>query len=192
MRMLRLPALVVLVVAACTGVTARVLAPMPAVSTSPVMSAAGARPEASAPTAPTSAGVAATPQDQPAEVVFISPTLRIFKFGTAAGMPLTCSTAVSAVGQVAAGAGLSQTVAEPITQIAVQCGQYAAQFTGYIDQGRAAVAPLAAINPALNPVIDALAAGLRQAGHDYGASIAPFGPTVTESAATVEYFKGDG
>jgi hypothetical protein len=54
----------------------------------------------------------------------------------------------------------------------------------------AAVAPLAVINPAFDPGIDAFADALESLGRDHADLVAPFGPTLVGMASSARFFKG--
>jgi hypothetical protein len=120
----------------------------------------------------------------------ITPTLKILRFGANTGTPDTCNIIFGILGtgatQAGAGAGSAPAFAQAVNQCTAQSTSWGDQITGAMPQ----VAPLAAINPVVDPGIDAFADGLQGIGRDHAQAVAPFGPTLVGMADSARFFKG--
>jgi hypothetical protein len=120
----------------------------------------------------------------------ITPTLKILRFGATTGTPDTCNIFFGILGtgatQAGIGAGSAPAFAQAVDQCTTQSSSWGEQISGAMPQ----VAPLAAINPVVDPGIDAFADGLQGIGRDHAESVAPFGPTLVGMADSARFFKG--
>lgn len=140
----------------------------------------------------TAPGAQANPRSPAAEepsAAIITPTLKTLRFGSTIGLPDGCNIFFGALGAGAAelgggdaGSALSNGV-DGCTALGNSGGE---QLTAAIAQ----TAPLTAINPAVNPGIDAFADALESVGRDQAQFVAPFGPTIVGFATDARYFKG--
>jgi hypothetical protein len=121
----------------------------------------------------------------------VGPALRTLKFGDTTGLNLGCAAGLGVVSAGASGVpGASQLVGPVQGTVASSCAQVSTQGAGYIDAFNAAVAPLAILNPDINPFIAASAQAMQTIGTDYASSIAPFGPTVVGLGTDIQFFEG--
>ncbi|MDQ3293542.1 MAG: hypothetical protein M3527_03710, partial [Actinomycetota bacterium] len=119
----------------------------------------------------------------PDRVAAVSEVLDAFATGSTAGPGVIGGIARAVVG--------SQPVPPPGDQVQaalldaiIQAGsQISEQGPPSIDAFRAAVAPLACANPAINAGLEALADGFDQSAADFGPTIAPFDLTAVETAS---------
>jgi hypothetical protein len=147
-------------------------------------------PAASAARAPVHpAQVHAADADGPS-VAIITPTLRILRFGAKTGTPDSCNIFFGVLGagatQAGVGAGSAPALSSAVEQCSTMSNSWGEQISGAMPQ----VAPLAVINPAVNPGIDAFADALESLGRDRADSVAPFGPTIVGLASSARFFKG--
>jgi hypothetical protein len=123
-------------------------------------------------------------------VAIVTPMLKILRFGANTGTPDTCNIMFGILGtgatQAGLGAGSAPAFAQAVSQCTTQSTSWGDQISGAMPQ----VAPLAVINPAVDPGIDAFADALESIGRDDGDSVAPFGPTLVGMAASARFFKG--
>jgi hypothetical protein len=125
-----------------------------------------------------------------ASVAIITPTLKILRFGATTGTPDTCNIMFGVLGtgatQAGLGAGSAPAFGQAVDSCTAQSTSWGSQISGAMPQ----VAPLAVINPAVDPGIDAFADALESVGRDHGDAVAPFGPTLVGMAASARFFKG--
>jgi hypothetical protein len=152
------------------------------------------------------AGIATTPRgvvklgqradaltaDEAARAAVVSPLADILDFGAVVGFPLVCQTGLSVpviVSSQIPGAApiVGPVVSEVGRNLCIQGSQTAGEFIAQLQQNSA---PLAAINPVVNPALDGLADATTQAAITFGPSIEPFGGTVAELSADIRFFKG--
>jgi hypothetical protein len=127
----------------------------------------------------------------PPSPAILSPLLTTFGLGAAVGMPEACGVVVGALASgLATYPQLAQQFGPYLSQVSSTCAQMAAQGTTYINAFNGAVAPLAAINPVVNPGLETFADELQTLATTYGPSMAPLGPTVAGLGADVRYFEG--
>jgi len=125
-----------------------------------------------------------------ASVAVITPTLKILRFGATTGTPDTCNIMFGILGTGATQAGLGAGSAPAFAQAVDQCTTQSTSWGGQISGAMPQVAPLAVINPAVAPGIDAFADALEGVGRDHADAVAPFGPTLVGMAAGARFFKG--
>jgi hypothetical protein len=128
--------------------------------------------------------------DDGSSAAIITPTLKILRFGANTGTPDTCNIIFGVLGtgatQAGVGAGSAPAFAQAVDQCTAQSTSWGDQISGAMPQ----VAPLAAINPVVDPGIDAFADGLQGIGRDHAHEVAPFGPTLVGMADSARFFKG--
>jgi hypothetical protein len=128
-------------------------------------------------------GGASTGAAAPAEsTVIVHPVLQLFAFGGQIGMPLICSLAIGGVGPALSDPGVSAVVG----QILAACVSGANQGADSLRALDAQLSALAAINPAVGPVLDQLAAALDSAS----TADAPFLTYLLQISALVRFFRG--
>ena len=120
----------------------------------------------------------------------VGPTEGILVFGDTIGLPLGCQLGTAAIGSGAAYLGHAQEASPVIDAANNGCDTASQQGAAGLAQMQQGTKPLNAINPYANPVLDQTADSVQQFGHDYGDEIAPFGPTVEGSGATIRFFEG--
>jgi hypothetical protein len=120
----------------------------------------------------------------------VTPLLEIFKFGNAVGLPLACSDAGSIVSIIGSQTGGTSVSSKLVTELDGQCQQLSSKGGDYLQQAIAQSRALTMLNPAVNPLIAALAKALNTVGTQEGASLSPFGPTVAGLGGTVAFFEG--
>jgi hypothetical protein len=122
-------------------------------------------------------------------VAVVSPTMSILLFGDTVFVNIGCAifSSYAASTMEAFGIAGSGQFADATTD---GCGQFAASGGEAILQAMTAVAPAAAINPYVNPGIQAFADATRDFGTAQEAALTPFGPTVASFADSIEFFKG--
>ena len=123
-------------------------------------------------------------------VAIITPTLGFFSFGATFGGPIMCFMGTSAVGSIGRGAGASQVSNEVGKAATPYCSSGPNRFGDGMAELDGRLGPLTAINPVVNPVLDAMAEGSRDFATSHGSTIAPFGPSAYQMGAFFEYFKG--
>jgi hypothetical protein len=124
------------------------------------------------------------------DVAIITPTLRILHFGAAIGTPDTCNIIFGILGTGATQAGLGAGSAPAFANVVDQCLTMSSSWGDQINGAMPQVEPLAVINPAIDPGIDAFADALESVGRDHADSVAPFGPTIEGMADSARFFKG--
>jgi hypothetical protein len=126
-------------------------------------------------------GAGSSPSAAPGTVI-VHPTLQLLAFGGQVGMPLLCTVAISAAGPALTDPGVSAVVAQ-IQQACVTGANQGADGLRALDQQLSA---LAAVNPAVRPVLDSLASSL-----DAAARVnAPFVTYLLQISALVRFFDG--
>ena len=138
--------------------------------------------------APASADDAPTPPPTSASV--LTPLLHILEFGDAIGLPLACNLITSLVATGAQQANLSNAVSPFITQINDTCTELSTKGNTYLEQAIDQSKALVFINPALDPVVEALSSGATNVGTNDSDAVAPFGPTIAGLGNTVSFFEG--
>jgi hypothetical protein len=114
----------------------------------------------------------------------------MFKFGNAVGLPLACSDAGSIVSIIGSQTGGTSVSSKLVTELDGQCQQLSSKGGDYLQQAIAQSRALTLLNPAVNPLIAALAKALNTFGTQEEASLSPFGPTVAGLGGTVTFFEG--
>jgi hypothetical protein len=134
---------------------------------------------------------AASADQSPPQAAVVSPTLAMMDFGDTVGFGLMCQTGISIVS--AAGAqipGAATSLAPLISRLDQGCNEMSAAGDTFLKSAERGVGPLAALNPAVNPVIEILANGAAQAGTSFADSLGPFAPTMVQSATFIRFFEG--
>jgi hypothetical protein len=133
---------------------------------------------------------AASAADAPQSPVIVGPLLQIFTFGADVGIPTGCQAGSAAIGSGASYLNLAQQSGVVINKINSGCTTVQVYGDTFIAVGNKKSAPLAVLNPTVNPMIGQAATSVSQAGTDYGPAIAPFGPTIAGLGATINFFQG--
>jgi hypothetical protein len=120
----------------------------------------------------------------------VTPLLKMFEFGNSIGLPLMCSDAGSIVSIIGSQTGGTAVSSKLVTQLDDQCQQLSSKGGDYLQQAMAQSRALTLLNPAVNPLIAALATALTTVGTQEEASLSPFGPTVAGLGGTVTFFEG--
>jgi hypothetical protein len=120
----------------------------------------------------------------------VSPLLRTASFGDTTGLPLACALGGSLISSVAGQANANGPASPLVAELITQCGTVSQDGAGYLQQAAAASQPLAFINPVANPAISGLASGAETVGNNYGAALAPFGPTIAGLGGPITFFEG--
>jgi hypothetical protein len=124
-------------------------------------------------------------------VAIISPTLKFLRFGSVVGLPFGCNTFAGALGagatQVGGGGGDTGSALSNGTETCSVVGNSGGE---HLTSAMAQTQPLAVLNPAIDPGIDAFATALETIGRDHADVVAPFGPTIADMAADARFFKG--
>jgi hypothetical protein len=132
----------------------------------------------------------AAPSTTPAEPAVIGPLLDTDQYLSALGFGEGCDIVggviTTASGQIKVGSLLSPYIAKMDDYCAV-LGQDSANMA---ISGEQAAAPLAALNPVLDPVIADIAQEIEMFGTDYASSLAPLGPYVAGMGGALTYFEG--
>jgi hypothetical protein len=123
-------------------------------------------------------------------VALITPTLKMMRFGSTLGLPDGCNIVAGSMGAGATELGAGTQAGPPLAQGVEQCTALGLAGGDQLTAGMAAVAPLAVINPVVDPGIDAFADALESFGNDRAQSVAPFGPTIVGMAQSARFFKG--
>ena len=123
-------------------------------------------------------------------VALITPTLKMMRFGSTLGLPDGCNIVAGSMGAGATQLGAGEQAGPVLAQGVEQCTMFGLAGGDQLTAGMAAVAPLAVINPAVDPGIDAFADALESLGRDRAESVAPFGPTIVGMAQSARFFKG--
>jgi hypothetical protein len=121
----------------------------------------------------------------------IGPIYTTLVFGAGLGLPEGCGLAVGTI-ILAAGEvpGASAELSPFLTDITGGCNKFALTGQAALAAGQGDLAPIAAWNPELNPVIADIAQGVQAFGTNYSDSLGPFGPTVAGLGNTINYFQG--
>lgn len=123
-------------------------------------------------------------------VALITPTLKMMRFGSTLGLPDGCNIVAGSMGAGATELGAGDQAGPVLAQGVEQCTAFGLAGGEQLTAGMAAVAPLAVINPAFDPGIDAFADALETVGRDHSEAVAPFGPTIVGMAQSARFFKG--
>jgi len=132
-----------------------------------------------------------TASDDPS-VSIITPTLKMMRFGSTLGLPDGCNIVAGSLGAGAAEAGGGDQAGSVLTTAVENCTVLGNSGGEQLTAAIAAVAPLAVINPAFDPGIEAFADALETLGRDHADAVAPFGPTLVGMASSARFFKGCG
>lgn len=127
-----------------------------------------------------------------ASVAIITPMLKILRFGANTGTPDTCNIIFGILGTGATQAGVGAGSGPAFAQAVNQCTTQSTSWGDDITKAMPQVAPLAVINPAVDPGIEAFANGLESIGQGQAQTVAPFGPTLVGMADSARFFKGCG
>lgn len=171
-------------------------APAPAPGSRTGSGDAAMLPTAKAPTAATTGSPAAAQDGEPdpvpddQSVAIVTPTLKMMRFGSVLGLPDGCNIVAGSMGAGATELGVGDQAGPVLAQGVEQCTTFGLAGGEHLTAGMAAVAPLAVINPAFDPGIDAFADALETVGRDHSESVAPFGPTIVGMAQSARFFKG--
>ena len=138
----------------------------------------GARP--GSPSAPRSPTPTSTPPEASQEVAVVGPLLRVFAFGSRVGLPLLCSVSASALASQVP----DPAVAEVITTVVLSCLDFGSQGDEALRAMSEQLSALSAANPALNPIIEALADTFNTAG----AQGVPFAESLVALGELVGFF----
>lgn len=121
----------------------------------------------------------------------VGPVLDFFGFGTTIGAPVFCGVTSASIGSGFQEFGASEQGNPLIEGITSGCDVFIAQGGDFVEQGKAAQAPYAeAVNPVADPPIGAVADAVSAFGRDFEPALAPFGPTIAGSGATIKFFQG--
>jgi hypothetical protein len=123
-------------------------------------------------------------------VGLVTPLLKFFEFGNTIGLPLLCSDGGSVVSIIGTQSGAAAVSSPLVTQLDNDCAQLSAAGDKYLQQAIDESQSLALINPVVNPLLADLSTTLANTGTNYGAALAPFGPTVAGLGGTVAFFEG--
>ena len=122
--------------------------------------------------------------------VIIGPLLQIFTFGADVGIPTGCQAGTATAGSISAEANLATQAAPAIAAVNGGCDTTQKQADTYIAMGNKQSAPLAVLNPTVNPMIGQAATSSNQFAAQYGSALAPFGGTLAGLGATLNFFQG--
>lgn len=122
--------------------------------------------------------------------VVVGPLLQIFTFGADVGVPTGCQAGSASLGSGSAELGFAQQVAPVISAINTGCDTFQKQADAAIATGNKQSAPLAMLNPTVNPIIGQAAASSDDFAAQYGPALAPFGGTLAGVGATLNFFQG--
>jgi hypothetical protein len=139
---------------------------------------------------PASAQGSVQPSGSGGSAAIISPLLDLLDFGATVGLPEGCNTATSVINTGAAEFNATSQVAAVVSAIAAACDRMKQAGEQQVQQAIAQSQALSFINPVLNPPIAGLASVLQTLGGQYGAALAPFGPTIGGLGQTVTFFEG--
>ena len=132
--------------------------------------------------------------NSPAKPAVIGPLLDAANFAAPLGLgeacPLVGGMALSSGSQLL-GAGTSGSVISPfLNQLNSLCSQIGQAGSTFASEGEQYTAPLAVINPVLDPLIAQIAQAVQMSGTTYGASMAPLGPFVAGLGGSLTFFEG--
>jgi hypothetical protein len=122
----------------------------------------------------------------------IGPLLTTMTFGDEIALPTGCGLlggVIEAASAYVPGSGAA--ISPLFTKLSAECGTIASTGYVYLSQASAAVAPLSAWNPILDPEIAQIGAGVQAFGTNYGTEFGPFGPTIAGFGNTIDYFEGN-
>lgn len=145
---------------------------------SPAASSGSTPPGRTAPTPTTAAPPA------PTEVAVVGPLLRVFAFGSRVGMPLLCSVAASALASQVP----DPNVASVITTVVTSCIEFGSEGDVALRAMSEQLSALSAANPAVNPLVHALADAFNTAGSED----VPFAESLVALGTLVSFFAVDG
>jgi hypothetical protein len=152
-------------------------------SSGPTVVGGGASSLALAPAAPAHRTSSPRPVGpEPTNVAVVSPTLRMFEFGSRVGMPLMCGVAASAASSAIPDPNVLQVVSTVVTSCIEFGHQGAESLTAMNEQ----LAALAALNPATQPVIAALVDAFNAAGEQP----VPFAGSLQAMGSMLGFFSG--
>jgi hypothetical protein len=114
----------------------------------------------------------------------------MMRFGSTLGLPDGCNIVAGSLGAGAAQAGGGDQAGSALATAVDNCTMFGTTGGEQLTAAMAAVAPLAVINPAFDPGIDAFADALESLGRDHADLVAPFGPTLVGMASSARFFKG--
>jgi hypothetical protein len=120
----------------------------------------------------------------------ITPLLKILDFGDTFGLPELCNTGASAISAGAAEFNVSAQVVPMVNAITAGCTRISESGHTSIQQAITASQSLAMLNPYFNPAIAAFGGGLHSVADNYGAALAPLGPTIASFGTDVTFFEG--
>jgi len=131
--------------------------------------------------------------DRGGNTAVIGPLLDFFGFGTSVGAPVFCNTGSASIGSGFQEFGATEQGNTLVDGINKGCSTFSEQGGALVRQGKSAQAPYASqFNPVANPVIGRLSDATTQFGTTFGPALAPFGPTVAGTGATMKFLKGSG
>lgn len=126
------------------------------------------------------------------DTTLLTPLLRTLAFGTTfAAKGVGCNLAGSLLGGVTTVLGLSDLASSAVLQGVDACVQLAATLIVVLDGLATLTTALNAIDPALDPLIEIIAANVEILGTQYADQLAPFSETIATLAPTLRYFIGD-
>jgi hypothetical protein len=120
----------------------------------------------------------------------ITPLLKILDFGDTFGLPEICNTGASVISAGAAEFNVSNQVVPMVSAITASCTKLSESGHASLQQAIAASQSMTMLNAYFNPAIAAFAGGLQSVADNYGAALAPAGPTIASFATDVTFFEG--
>lgn len=128
----------------------------------------------------------------PVDAAVVTPLLRTLAFGTTfAAQGVGCNLGGSVLGSVTTQLGLSELASSAILEGVDACVQLAATSIVVLERLAELSTMLNVANPAVDPLLELLAANVEILGTRYAEELAPFGETVATLAPTIRYFIGD-
>jgi len=129
--------------------------------------------------------------DETPRTAVIGPMLDFFGFGTTIGAPVFCGITSATAGSGFQEFGASEQGNAVVDGINNGCAAFSEQGGAFVEQGKAAQAPYAAMfNGYANPAIGQVAAGVTAFGTDYDPTLSPFGPTIAGTGDTLNFLQG--
>jgi hypothetical protein len=126
----------------------------------------------------------------PAEPAVIGPLLDTDQYLSALGFGEGCDIVGGVITTASGQAKVGSEVSPFIADMDNYCGVFGQESASMAIAGEQAAAPLAAVNPVLDPVIGEIAQEVGMFGTDYASSLAPFGPFVAGMGGALTYFEG--
>jgi hypothetical protein len=139
---------------------------------------------------PALVGPASAASPNPAEPAVVGPLLDTDHYLSALGFGEGCDIVggviTTASGQIKVGSSVSPYIAEMDSY----CAAFGQDSSNMAVAGEQAAAPLAALNPVVDPLIAQIAQEVQMFGTDYSSSLAPLGPFIAGMGGALTYFEG--